>query len=183
MPYTLDLATIAAQAAQRQDEFEVLRYTIELLEDELPDPALDALVEEVAAPIIAAIDCTQCANCCRSLDVYLTPADADRLAEGLHVPLEEVMARHVDRERASTEGEWGRIKAHPCPFLAGKLCSLYPHRPESCRLYPVFTPDFRWTLEDLLGGAGLCPIIYHVLDALGPVIAAYERPPADDASA
>lgn len=182
MPYALDLDHIAALAAQRKDEFEVLRYTIELLEDELPDPMLDALVEEIAAPVIAAIDCTQCANCCRRLDVYLTPADANRLAEGLGLPLDEVMARHVDQAHAAEEGEWGRINAHPCPFLAGKLCSLYPHRPESCRLYPVFTPDFRWTLDDLLGGAGLCPIIYHVLDALGPVIAAYEQPPAGDPS-
>ena len=86
MPYTIDLAHIAAMAAQRRDEFEVLRYTIELLEDELPDAALDALVDEIAAPVIAGIDCTQCANCCRNLDVYLTPADADRLAEGLNLP-------------------------------------------------------------------------------------------------
>ena len=89
-----------------------------------------------------------------------------------------MIARHVDREAAAAEGEWGRIAAHPCPFLGGKLCTIYAHRPEACRLYPVFTPDFRWTLEDLLGGAGLCPIIYHVLDALGPAIEAYERPPA-----
>ena len=103
----------------------------------------------------------------------------DRLAAGLHVPLDDVLTRYVDREAAAEEGEWGRIKAHPCPFLGGKLCTIYSHRPDSCRMYPTFTPDFRWTLEDLLGGAGLCPIIYHVLDALGPVIAVYERPEGD----
>jgi len=160
-----DLERIAALAAARRDEFEVLRYTLELLEDELPDPALDALVEQVAAPIIAAIDCTKCANCCRTLDVYVTPEDAARLADGLHIPVEAVIEGHVDRDTAAV-GEWGRLNCRPCAFLNGGLCRVYPHRPESCRTYPAFTPDFRWTLADTLQGAAGCPIIYHVLDAL-----------------
>lgn len=160
-----DLECIAALAAARRDEFEVLRYTLELLEEELPDPALDALVETVAAPIIAAIDCTQCAHCCRTLDVYLTPADAAQLAEGLGLPVEDVIARHIDRDTAAVE-EWGKLNCRPCAFLDGRLCRVYAHRPESCRAYPAFTPDFRWTLADTLAGAGACPIIYHVLDAL-----------------
>ncbi len=160
-----DPARIAALAAARRDEFEVLRYTLELLEDELPDEALDRLVEAVAAPIIAAIDCTQCANCCRTLDVYLTPEDAARLAAGLDLSLEETIARHIDRDMAAVE-EWGRLSCRPCAFLDGRLCRIYAHRPESCRTYPALTPDFRWTLADTLQGAGICPIIYHVLDAL-----------------
>ena len=77
-----DLDLIAREAADRRDTFEVLRYLLELNE-ELSDSALDALVDAIAAPIIAAINCTQCANCCRSLDVYLVPADAERLADAL----------------------------------------------------------------------------------------------------
>jgi Fe-S-cluster containining protein len=165
-PLETDLTRIAALAAARRDEFEVLRYTIELMEDDLPDAELDALVEAIAAPIIDAIDCTACANCCRSLDVYLTPADADRLAAGLNLPVADVIDRYIDRASAAKEDEWGQFRAQPCAFLDGKLCRHYAHRPESCRLYPVFTPDFRWTLDDTLAGAGRCPIIYHVLDSL-----------------
>ena len=130
------------------------------------DAELDALVDSLAAPIIAAIDCTLCANCCRTLDVYLTPADADRLADGLMIPLDEIMTRHVDRESAAAVEEWGKLRARPCAFLDGKLCSIYDHRPDSCRAYPIFTPDFRWTLDETLPGAAPCPIIYHLLDAL-----------------
>jgi Fe-S-cluster containining protein len=161
-----DLARIAALAEARKDEFEVLRYTLEIIEDELPDDALDALVEFIAAPIIAAIDCTACANCCRSLDVYLMPEDADRLAVGLGMPPETVHDTLIDRERAASEGEWGMFRHSPCTLLAGNLCRVYAHRPESCRAYPALTPDFRWTLADTLAGAGHCPIIYHVLDQL-----------------
>ncbi len=166
LPLETDLDRIAALAEARRDEFEVLRYTVEFIDDDLPDAALDALVETLAAPIIEAIDCTRCANCCHTLDVYLTPADAARLADGLLIPVEEVLTRHVDRESAAAVEEWGRLRARPCAFLDGRLCAVYDHRPESCRAYPAFTPDFRWTLADTLPGAGRCPIIYHLLDAL-----------------
>lgn len=164
--YEMDLERIAALAAARKDEFEVLRYTIEFIEEDLPDEVLDALVETIASPIAAAIDCTRCANCCRSLDVYLTPQDAAWLADGLQLPADEVVVTFIDRTDAAAVDEWGKFREKPCAFLDGTLCSQYAHRPTSCRLYPVFTPDFRWTLEDTLAGAGRCPIIYHVLDSL-----------------
>lgn len=165
MTLVTDLDTIRRLAAERHDEFEVMRYQLELA-GELSDEQLDALVTEVAEPIIAAIDCTQCANCCRSLDVYLTEADATRLADGIDVPLQALFDSYVDTARAQAVEEWGVFRQRPCAFLAGKLCSVYAHRPESCRIYPVFTPDFRWTLEDTIDGAGLCPIIYNVLSEM-----------------
>ena len=133
--------------------------------DKLDDAKLDTYVEQIAAPIIAAIDCTKCANCCRSLDVYLVEDDARRLADGLMIPLDAVETRYIDHESAAEVEEWGKFRQRPCAFLDGKLCSVYAHRPESCRLYPAFTPDFRWTLDDTIEGASLCPIIYNVLVA------------------
>lgn len=165
MDLITDLDAIRRLADERHDAFEVMRYQLELA-DELDDTTIDALVNEVAAPIIEAIDCTQCANCCRSLDVYLTPPDAERLAAGIDVPLAALLDGPIERERAQAEGEWGVFRQRPCAFLRGNLCSVYEYRPESCRIYPVFTPDFRWTLEDTLAGAGLCPIIYNVLSAM-----------------
>ena len=162
-PLIIDLLQIRQLAAQRHDDFEIMRYMLEI-DDDLDDGELDARIDAIAAPIIAAIDCTQCANCCRSLDVYLTEPDAHRLADGIHIPVDEIINRYVDS--ATEEEEWGKFQAHPCAFLQGKLCSVYEHRPESCRIYPVFTPDFRWTLADTIEGAALCPIIYNTLVAL-----------------
>lgn len=157
-----DLDAIQRLADAHRDDFEVMRYTLEL-RDDLTDAQIDAAVEAIAAPIVAAIDCTQCANCCRSLDVYLTPDDAQRLADGIDVPLDAITTQHIDRAQASKVGEWGVFKQRPCAFLKGKLCSVYAHRPETCRTYPAFTPDFRWTLDDTIDGAAICPIIYNVL--------------------
>jgi hypothetical protein len=155
-----DLDTLRQLAVERHDEFEVMRYTLEA-EADLDDALLDAWIDTIAAPIVAAIDCTQCANCCRVLDVYLVEEDAHRLASGLLIPLEEVQTRYIDP--AAEVEEWGKLRQRPCAFLKGKLCSVYRHRPESCRLYPIFTPDFRWTLADTIAGAGICPIIYNVV--------------------
>ncbi len=158
-----DLDEIRRLAAERQAQFDLLRLLLQRRE-KLDDAKLDAHVDQVAAPIVAAIDCTKCAHCCRSLDVYLVEADARRLADGLMIPLDEVKTRYV--EDAADADEWGKFRQRPCAFLKGKLCSVYAHRPESCRLYPAFTPDFRWTLDDTIEGASLCPIIYNVLAAL-----------------
>jgi hypothetical protein len=162
-----DLDDIRRLADQRRAEFERLCAQ---LEDDAAldghDDAFDAQIDRLAAPIIAAIDCTQCANCCRTARVYLTIQDVARLSGALGMSPSGVIARCVERGRAAQAGEWGVLRESPCPFLRGSLCAIYPHRPDSCARYPQFTPDFRWTLRDTLDGAGKCPIIYHVLDAL-----------------
>jgi len=164
MVFEIDLAFIARQAQQRADDYEAFRYYVEL--DARSDRELDQLVEQIAAPIIDAIDCTQCGNCCRHLDVYLTPEDAQRLATGLNCSYADVQDRYINHPQAEQEGEWGMFHAKPCAFLNGNLCTVYAHRPESCRAYPEFTPDFRWQLGHILGGVGSCPIIYHVIELL-----------------
>lgn len=164
MPLESDLQRVQQLAAARHDEFEVLRYLLEL-DDDIDDARLDALVEEIAAPIRAAIDCTKCANCCRTLTVYMTPEDAKLLADGLGTPPAEVIRSYIDPASSPDEDAW-RLRFRPCCFLEGKLCSVYAHRPDACRIYPSFAPDFRWTLENTLDGAGICPIIYNVLSQL-----------------
>lgn len=163
-PLITDPAQLPHLAKQRQDEFEVLGYLLEL-HYEVSDQQIDRWVDEIVQPIVDAIDCTQCANCCRSLDVYLTQQDAQQLSSGIDISLDEIMT-HIDSDSAQQVGEWGKFQAKPCGFLNGKLCSVYAHRPETCRTYPVFTPDFRWTIDDTIEGASICPIIYNVLVTL-----------------
>ena len=167
-PLEHDLSIIAQHAAEHVNNNTAFRYFIEL--DERSDEALDALVNEIAAPVIATIDCTACANCCRNLDVYLIETDAIGLMTATGQSQRTLEKTVIDRQRAAEVDEWGVVKHKPCPFLNGKLCSIYEHRPQSCRLYPTFTPDFRWTLEDMFGGVGLCPIIFNVVERLKIVL-------------
>lgn len=160
-----DVSELPRLAQARRDDFDVMRYQL-IANDDITDAELDAIVDQIAAPIIAKTDCTQCGNCCRQLDVYLTSDDAQRLSDGIHIPLATLLEAHIDQPRAQSQGEWGMFKHRPCAFFDGKLCRVYDHRPQTCRDYPVFTPDFRWMLEDLMGGAGVCPIIYETLCAV-----------------
>ncbi|MDZ4764227.1 MAG: YkgJ family cysteine cluster protein [Chloroflexota bacterium] len=160
-----DLETIRTRADARRAEFDALCDRLQA-DDTIDDAELDARIDAIAQPIIAAIDCTACAHCCRTAQVALTPRDVARLARGLDTTPTAIIADYVDRAAGKAVGEWGVMRASPCPFLKGKLCSIYAHRPESCALYPQFTPDFRWTLAHTIDGAGACPIIYNVLAAV-----------------
>jgi hypothetical protein len=147
------------------DAFDVLCYQLQE-DDTLDDARVDAWVARVAEPIVRAIDCTQCGNCCKALDVYLEEADVERLSSGIVISFEDVMTHYVDTEVAHTVGEWGKFARKPCAFLSGTRCSVYAHRPQTCRDYPAFNPDFRWLLDDIIDGASICPIIANVLLAL-----------------
>ncbi|MAU09274.1 MAG: hypothetical protein CL607_05590 [Anaerolineaceae bacterium] len=164
-----DLDTVAEVAKAHQDAFEVMRYMLQFDED-LDDTALDAFIDRLATPIVAAIDCTQCANCCHNLTVYLTEDDSQRLGQHLGMTQVAFQAAYIDHESAQANDEWGCFKQQPCALLKGKLCSVYDARPDSCRRYPQFTPDFRWVLDDLIEGAALCPIILNLLLKLQPLV-------------
>jgi Fe-S-cluster containining protein len=166
MELITDLVTIQQLAEERHDEFDVLRYQLQY-DDDLTDEHIDEWVEAIAAPIVAAIDCTQCANCCRGLLVQLGNDDIANLAIGTGQSAAYIKANYVDTEIYSDDPDIvGTFKQQPCALLRGKLCSVYAHRPEACRMYPQFTPDFRWMLNWMVAGAGKCPIIYNVLDTI-----------------
>lgn len=163
MTIITDLDEVKRRAAEQRDAFEVMRWQL-VEDDDLTDAQIDAWVADIAAPIIAAIDCKQCANCCRNLTVEVGIDDAERLAAGLQIPLAALINRHIDQVNKPDDA-WGVIAAKPCPFLRETLCSVYEHRPEACAAYPALTPDFRWLLDYYIESAALCPIIYNVLAA------------------
>lgn len=163
----IDPQALPELVKQRQEAFDLMRYQLQL-DDDLQDSVLDAYITALALPIIQAIDCKTCGNCCRSLAVFLEEDDAKRLSQGAFIPLETITAHFLDTENATQFGEWGMFKQLPCPFLSGTLCTVYAHRPNACREYPSFTPEFRWLLDDLMDGAHICPIIYNVLVATLP---------------
>jgi uncharacterized protein len=157
-----NLDQIRQLATERHDDFAIMKYLLLRLDD-VDDDELDGIVQALTERVASAIDCTQCANCCRSLDVYLIPEDIETLAAVSERSYEQLLADVVDCDLDAETGEWGRFRHKPCRFLDGRLCSVYAHRPDSCRTYPALTPDFRWTLDDTIEGAALCPIIYNVL--------------------
>jgi Fe-S-cluster containining protein len=166
--FETNLDQIAALAAQSHDDTRAFSHYIDIMweREGRSDAELDALVDSIAATVIPHIDCTECANCCRSIAVGLIPDDVPPLARALDTTPQRVIAEWVDRKAGSQWGEWGMIRESPCSLLRGTLCSVYAQRPQSCRDYPAFTPNFRWLKDEIMRGAGKCPIIFNVIERL-----------------
>ncbi len=81
-------------------------------------------------------------DCCRELELALTPYDVMRLKNKLQMTSEEFLKRYVVIE--AEMGQFPRFylgmvddgKAS-CPFVSAAGCKVYDSRPGPCRAYPV----------------------------------------------
>lgn len=126
------------------------------------DDKLDALVHEILAEVTARIDCTTCGNCCRELGIAVDEQDIERLARRMRISPEEFESRHV-----ATDEDEKFMPETPCQFLGGNLCTIYEDRPCVCREFPhLHKEDFSGRLIGVIGSAGVCPIVFNVLEEL-----------------
>jgi uncharacterized protein len=82
-------------------------------------------------------------ECCRELDLALTPYDVLRLCKELKMTSVEFLERYVVLEQDENDVfpvlylgmvDDGRAS---CPFIGKKGCKVYHGRPGACRAYPV----------------------------------------------
>ncbi|MCW3998636.1 MAG: YkgJ family cysteine cluster protein [Candidatus Bathyarchaeota archaeon] len=82
--------------------------------------------------------CTKCGVCCK-LDDFLTAGPIKATEEEqpqIHAKL-KLLYEDLAVLLEKGEEEYDRYVMHtPCPFLDGKLCSIYLIRPEGCRRFP-----------------------------------------------
>jgi Fe-S-cluster containining protein len=84
-------------------------------------------------------------QCCRRLELWLTPYDCLRLKQHLGLTSQEFIEAHTEVEAGQNGWPMPRLKMREddpertCPFLAagGAGCSVYAHRPGACRTYPL----------------------------------------------
>ncbi len=94
------------------------------LKNYAPDD-IDDIVKALSQKYFALIDCKECANCCRVLELEFTEPELHRIAKSMEQSIDEFKKRFVIE---------GIVK--PCPALKGNLCSIYEGRPDVCRSYP-----------------------------------------------
>ncbi len=85
-----------------------------------------------------------CTNrCCRDINIFLTPYDVLRMRRATGLSSQEFLERYTN----TFVGEDGiplvmlkmiEDDKRTCPFVVPDGCSIYPDRPWSCRMYPVF---------------------------------------------
>jgi Fe-S-cluster containining protein len=82
-------------------------------------------------------------QCCRRLELWLTPYDVLRLKQHLGLTSQEFIERHTEVQAGQNGWPMPRLKMRAddpertCPFLAAEGCAVYPHRPGACRTYPL----------------------------------------------
>jgi Fe-S-cluster containining protein len=129
-----------------------------------PD-GIDALARELHEEVFSQINCTRCANCCKTIPPGFTDEDIARIAAHLGMSEETFIAAHLEID--PTEGDY-QTKAVPCPFLgADDHCTICEVRPEACRDFP-HTDKEGFTRRAYQHAANTlsCPAAYHIVKRL-----------------
>jgi len=89
-------------------------------------------------------DRVACFNeCCHDLNQFLTPYDILRLKNGLELTSTEFLEQYTTRHTGPETGlpivalKPETASGTACPFVRPSGCSVYAHRPSSCRTYPI----------------------------------------------
>ncbi len=154
-----DLQQIAILAAERLEEND--RFARQVKANATDQ--IDAVVHRINKDIEQKIDCTLCGNCCRSLMINVSEAEADSLSSHLQVSRASFDDTYLEK------GSNGLMlmNAIPCTFLEANRCNVYEHRFEGCREFPAMhLPGFSKRLFTTLMHYGRCPIIFNIVEEM-----------------
>ena len=113
----------------------------------------------------AAIDCRQCAECCRVTEVQLVERDIARMARFLRISEKQFVQQYtaVDSEGAVIL----RRTEAGCVFLDGNDCTIYEARPGNCERFPHLlrgSGSIQSRMWDFVDRATYCPIVFNWLE-------------------
>jgi len=124
---------------------------------------LDAIVHRHYEDVVSKIDCQACGNCCRVMHPILKQPDIERLASHLSVSENDLEGQSLVKDEDGNT----TFNAQPCPFLAGKSCSVYDGRPDDCRSYPhLHKKEIIRRLMGVVFNCSVCPIVFNVYEQL-----------------
>ena len=130
----------------------------------LDSKRVDQQAREAHAQVFSQLDCTKCANCCRTLTVALEKSDIPRIASHLELSVADFRERYV---RVNEQGQ-PEINAQPCPFLAESgACTIYAVRPKTCADFPHTNKrSFSTRSWSHAVNSVDCPAVYHILEEM-----------------
>jgi Fe-S-cluster containining protein len=88
----------------------------------------------------AKLDCYT--RCCRDITILLTPYDVLRMKNAIRISSGDFLARYTATLIGDTGLPFVVLKMlddnkQSCPFVKHSGCTIYPHRPWACRIYPL----------------------------------------------
>src|SRR5947199_10795085 len=75
----------------------------------------DRLAGKLHEQAFQIVDCTRCANCCKTLDIKFEDSDIERIAGHLHMSTDEFISTYLE---ADQEDGGYKARQKPCPFLS-----------------------------------------------------------------
>ncbi len=160
----MDMQTIVddwkANAERHEDRNFAFLHSLKMKDDGAVDRAPHRLHEEA----FSIIDCTRCANCCKTVSPRFRKADIRRIAERLNMKPGEFQATHLLAD------EYGDLflKSLPCPLLgADNRCTIYDVRPRDCAEYPhTQKKGFSSRTYGIAGNSVSCPAVFYIVEQM-----------------
>ncbi len=115
------------------------------------------------------VDCTRCANCCKTMNVRFGASDVERIATQLEMTPAEFIAAYLERDQQGDEGEEVyHAREKPCPLLGpDDRCTVYDVRPTVCREFPhTDKPDFTFRTMRHAANSVSCPAVYWIVEQM-----------------
>jgi uncharacterized protein len=156
----INLPFIAQEAIDKEEENMAFRTFLKGKDSK----KVDEKMLPIGAYFTEKIDCTVCGNCCKNIMISVDDAEVKKIATALQQNFTTCKNKYFD---SSNDSDTILINAIPCHFLKEKKCTIYESRPSACASFPhVHLPNFTGRLYSMLDGYGVCPIIYHSMEAL-----------------
>jgi uncharacterized protein len=125
----MDIAKFRTAANRKKKS---LTTFLEKLDTLVPDD-MQEIVDKADAEVWQEIDCTSCANCCKTMTPTYSTADISRISKHLGMTTKEFKAKWLYKEEET--GDWMNT-TQPCQFLKKNKCSIYEVRPVDCAQFP-----------------------------------------------
>lgn len=155
----MDLELFRKRAARKK---KILKAFLQRLDDIVPED-MPVLVKEVDLTVWQDVNCTECANCCKTMTPTFRKADIARISTHLRMSPKAFIEKWLLKEE---NGDWvNRIQ--PCQFLVDNMCSIYEVRPKDCAEFPHHNKKpFDAYNETFTNNVDKCPATFELIDRL-----------------
>lgn len=121
----------------------------------------DDVAGELHEQAFQSLDCTRCANCCKTLNITFNDDDIARVSQHLGISSDDLVSEHLEEVDGSLQ-----TRDKPCPFLGDDdHCTIYEIRPTVCREYPYTNKDgLVFRTIGIANSALTCPAVFNVVE-------------------